>query len=253
MRTFIICTTLVALTTTAGHASPGGRTRTGHQLQADFCKLLERGKVEPVMQMFGSNLKSEIDAPVLQRWLEQMASKLGRVRTIEQKTVHSNMRAGKHHLSTTAMVTCEKGNLLVGLRAVDGRIIGLDLESKQLVNWLDKPATTVLYEEMSRQFLREMLTGDTTKAFNMLHPVLRKQLGKDDFLTVCKQCRKNFDPSQDLTMTTQTTWMDEPQENKAPTLRIDIGIRHGEIEEACEMKIQFVGLKGHLLGFHFNK
>ena len=99
MRTFIICATLVALTTTAGHASPGGRTTTGHQLQADFCKLLERGKVEPVMEMFGSNLKSEIDAPVFQRWLDQMASKLGRVRSIEQKTVDSNMRAGKHHLS----------------------------------------------------------------------------------------------------------------------------------------------------------
>ena len=111
MKNFIICWTLLVVTTTSVLAGPKGKTTTGHQLQADFCKLLERGKSKPVMDMFAPSLRAEVDAPVMQRWLEQMQVNLGRVRTIRQRSVDSTMHGGDHRLSPPLQSSSDRSSL----------------------------------------------------------------------------------------------------------------------------------------------
>ena len=95
--------------------------------------------------------------------------------------------------------------------------------------------------------------GSVATAFDMMHPVLQEQLGKDDFAAMAAVTRGTINAEDGLTITVDNSRMLDSTDDSAPTMLIDFDLVNGDITGTCKTKIQFVGMRGHLLGFHFNK
>ncbi len=249
MKKLIVAIAICATTT---NVFAGSLPRTGQQLQKQFAAAIESGKADSLLQMMAPELKEQIDGPVMQRLVDRIGSSLGKVESIEQKFVRSVDEAGSHVINTTADVTFEKGVAVVALKSVDGIVVAFDMESKQLVGWLDRPSGNQLYELRATDFVRTLLIGNTEKAFQAMHPALQKQLGKDDFMAIATAARDTIDATKPLVISVKNSRMIETTGDSSPTMLIDLHLQNGEIDGNCEIKIQFAGLRGHLLGFKFN-
>ncbi len=242
----------VAVTVTAA-ANAAPERMTGQQLQDAFETAIQSQKADNVLRMLTDEIRSEIDEPVLQRLLEQINTNLGPARSRTQTGLRSIVDSKRHIIESVAEVTFENGEATIELNSVDGKLIGFNVSSKKLINWLDRPSSNALYERMGSEFIRTLMLGNVDTAFEMMYPMLQKQLGKDDFAAMVEVTRGTIDADNDLTITVNNSRMLETNEDSAPTMLIDFDLRNGDVTGTCEIKIQFVGMRGHLLGFHFNK
>lgn len=248
MKHFIITWTLAVVSATSVLASPTGTT--GDRLQADFGMAIESGQAPRVLKMLSPEIRGEVDEAVLQRLLDQIRIKLGRRKSSKQTSVRSVRRDGHHVIDSTAEVVYAKGTATIKLKAVDGKLVGFDYDSKALGDWFDRPANNKQYEEMGTQFVRAMLIGNEARAFRMLHASLQEQLGPD-FKSMTQSARKTIEPEHGLKVAVRNSRMVETK--GTPKLLIDLDLFNGETTGTCEIQIQFVGMRGHLTGFHFNK
>lgn len=249
MKNFLIVA-VVALTSST--LSAGEPPTTGQQLQQGFFRAVESGKAQSVLQMMHPALVKQIDSPVLQTLIKKINRDLGRSSMIEQTTVSSVNDGDQHVVETTAEVVCEKGVITVSLKAVNGIIVRFDVASEKIVGWLDQPSSNTQYEQQASDFVRTMLRGKSDKAFDMMHAALQKQLGRDDFNAMVQQTSATIEQEMPLHVTVKNSRMVETKGDSLPTMLIDVDLRSGELSGTCEVKIQFEGLRGHLLGFRFN-
>ncbi len=251
MKTFVLTCVLAIVTTVTAFAGPGQMT--GQQLQDAFESAIQSGKASNVIQMLTVEIRSEVDEPVLQRLLEQIDTKLGRVQSRTQTSLRSSVNGKNRIIESIAEVTFEKGSATIDLNSVDGRLTGFNVSSKRLVSWLDRPSSNGLYERMGSDFIRTLLMSDISTAFDMMHPVLQKQLGREDFAAMAEAARGTIDADNGLEISVNNSRMLEGKDGATPTMLIDFDLVDGDLTGTCEIKIQFVGMRGHLLGFHFNK
>jgi len=250
MKTLVL-TFALAIVAAAANAAP--ERMTGQQLQDAFETAIQSRKADNVLRMLTDEIRSEIDEPVMQRLLEQINTNLGLARSRTQTGLRSIVDGQKHIIESVAEVTFENGEATIELNSVDGKLTGFNVSSKKLINWLDRPSSNALYERMGSEFIRTVMLDNVSTAFDMMHPLLQKQLGRDDFAAMAEVTRGTIDADNDLTIGVNNSRMLETKADSAPTMLIDFDLRNGDITGTCEINIQFVGMRGHLLGFHFNK
>lgn len=242
-----------ALTIVAAAANAAPERMTGQQLQEAFESAIQSRKADNVLRMLTNEIRSEIDEPVMQRLLEQINTNLGPAVSRTQTGLRSIVNEHRHIIESVAEVTFENGDATIELSSVDGNLSGFNISSKKLINWLDRPSSNTLYERMGSDFIRTLMLGNVDTAFEMMYPILQKQLGRDDFAAMAEVTRGTIDADNDLRIAVNNSRMLETKPDSAPTMLIDFDLRNGDVIGTCEIKIQFVGMRGHLLGFHFNK
>ncbi|MCA9073761.1 MAG: hypothetical protein KDA93_01920 [Planctomycetaceae bacterium] len=216
--------------------------------QDDFFRALNSGQVKQLTQQMRPELLEQVDAPVLEAWMTAMNERLGRVRSIEQTSITNENKLTTQIESTEATVEFERGTATSTMQTADGKLIKFNVVSEQLGDdWFKGPTDTKIYEELGKTFINRFMKGQTDDAYAMCHPALQEVVDAEAFAGMVQQIQGAAGSLQQLTFKESRVDISED----AQYLLLYYDIKSEKATGTCEIKIQFVGLKGHLLGFDF--
>ncbi len=217
-------------------------------VQQDFFSAVQSGQVKQLTKQMRPELLVEIDEPVLAAWMNAINEKLGSVKNIQQ-TGFSNEGGLTNRIKTSdATIHFERGTATSSLKTVNGELIGFNVTSAELGDdWFQGPTTTTVYEEMGLTFIKRFLAGQTDDAYAMCHPALQEVIDAETFAQMSQGIRENAGALKSATF--KSSRMD--LSDGGQTLLLNFNINCEEATGTCEIKVQFVGMKGHLLGYDF--
>jgi hypothetical protein len=190
----------------------------------------------------------EIDEPVFLAWMSAFNERLGQVQSIKHTGLELKQTENGSMRTTTATVTFEKGTASSSLTALEGKLIAFNVTSDELgTDWFKGPASTELYQELGRNFIERFLKGQTDDAYAMCHEALQEVIDRDSFQQMIDIVRNEDGALKSVTY--KDSRMDITEDGQNLLLNFDLVTEKGT--GTCEIKVQFVGLKGHLLGFEF--
>lgn len=216
--------------------------------QEDFFRALNSGQTKQLTKLMRPELLEQIDVPVLDAWMKAMNERLGPVRSIDQTNVSNENKLTLRIESTEATVEFERGKAKSTMQTVNDKLIKFNVTSEQLGDdWFQGPADTQIYQELGITFIKRFMNGQTEEAYEMCHPALQKAVNAEAFAGMVQQIREAAGSLKEVTF--QKSRMDFSDDTQ--DLLLDFDITSENATGTCEIKIQFVGLKGHLLGFDF--
>ena len=216
--------------------------------QQDFFRALQSGQVKQLTEQMRPELLEQVDEPVLAAWVNAMNEQLGAVRSIKQTSFEKEANLTISTEKTEATVEFERGTATSSLKTANGKIISFNVVSAELdEDWFQGPADTKLYQELGKTFIKRFLNGQANDAYAMCHPALQEVVDADAFVVMVEQIRGSAGSLKEATF--KESRMDLSAGGQ--TLLLDFDINCEKATGTCEIKIQFVGLKGHLLGYDF--
>ena len=217
-------------------------------VQEDFFKAVQSGKAKELTQQMRPELLVEIDVPVLTAWMNAINDRLGPFKSIQQTGTTSEGGLTNPIKTSEATIQFERGTASSTLKTMGGKLIGFNVTSNELGDdWFKGPTETKLYEELGQTFIKRFLGGQTDEAYAMCHPALQQAIDAEAFEQMSQQIRGNAGALKSTTFT--DSHMDISDDGQYLLLNYDINC--AEATGTCEIKIQFVGMKGHLLGYDF--
>ncbi|NND98296.1 MAG: hypothetical protein HKN47_13300 [Pirellulaceae bacterium] len=233
----IVCATVVLATAATSSRST----------QRDFFQTIQAGGTSALINEMHPALIDQIDAPVLDAWVDAVHRELGDVTDIQQTAFHTSVTNEQTTIQSTATITFERGTATSELTTVDGKIVGFDITSKRLINWLTEPTSTEIYESRGKRFLMEMLSGNPQQARAMVHQGLKDVITLEQLTAMATQLQSQSDSQVTPTITAKSASMNP--EKEAPELLVQFEIVDGDQTRQAEVAFQFEGMKGHILGF----
>ncbi len=217
-------------------------------IQEDFFKAVQSGQVKQLTKQMRPELLVEVDEPVLAAWMNAINEKLGSVKSIQQ-TGFANEGGLTNRIKTSdATIQFEHGTATSSLKTMNGEIIGFNVTSPELGDdWFQGPTDTRVYEEMGITFVKRFLGGQTDDAYAMCHPALQEVISVESFVEMSRSIRENAGALKSATF--KSSRMDLLDDGQTLFLNFDISCE--KATGTCEIKVQFVGMKGHLLGYDF--
>ena len=214
-----------------------------------FFDEIATGKTEGLVNMMDPALQALVDEPVLDTLVKAINSNLGAVTSIEieepNTEVPTESENGAEELS--AKIKFKKGEADARLSLQDGKLMAFNVSSKSLIDWLKKPDDISVYVNGSEQFIKLFMANSGDDAYKMLHPELKKVVSREQFQKMIEQVRAANGELE------QVTFESDRWENSKGigTLNLLYELKCKEKNAACEMKIQFLGMQGQILGFQF--
>ena len=216
--------------------------------QDDFFRALNSGNTNQLTQMMRPELLEQVDVPVLDVWMQAMNERLGNVREVKQTSISNENTLTMRIQSTEAVIEFEQGNATSVMQTVNDKLIKFNVASEQLGDdWFQGPNDTQVYQELGTDFITRFLNGQTDEAYAMCHPALQEAVDAEAFARMVKQIRGSAGSLQEVTFKQSRMEITDDAQN----LLLDFDITGEKATGTCEITIQFVGLKGHLLGFDF--
>ena len=215
--------------------------------QVRFFQLVASGDANRLMRDMESDLQAEIDAPVLAAWMAALNERLGRVTEIKLNGASRKLSTRGILVSTSCDITFQRGKASSELTTLNGKVIGFNVASKQMANFFQGPTSTDLYEEQAKEFINRFLAGEAQAAHDLCHKALQDVVPLpqlQEMMTVVTP--KVGNPTQVSLIDTRTEITDT-----ANKLFLDFDVIGDAGNAQCQITIEFVGLKGHLLGFNF--
>ncbi|MGD9857616.1 MAG: hypothetical protein AB7U20_21950 [Planctomycetaceae bacterium] len=217
-------------------------------IQDDFFRAVQSGKLKQATDHMRPELLREIDEPVFQAWMNAINERLGAVQTIKHTGLELKQTENGPMRSTTATVTFEKGTASSSLTTVDGKLIAFNITSEELGDdWFQGPTSTDLYQQLGRTFIERFMRGETDDAYAMCHAALQEVIDRESFQQMIDIVRNEDGALK--TVNFKDSRMEISEEGQDLLLNYEIVSEKGT--GTCEIKVQFVGMKGHLLGFEF--
>ena len=212
-------------------------------VQREFLDAFESQDPHRLMAMMSPELRARIDPPILAALMQTTREKLGRITDVTQ--TRFNVRANSQTLKeSTATLTFEKGTGTSDIQLVDDKLTFFEIKSPQLADWFSGPKTTEFYEKIGEDFLRNLMANKSDAAWEMCHDALKDTLSRKDFARMCVKAAEQSNGAISMDVTEATM-------EQSDVLRIKYDI---ETQKAGTMKgsikIEFVGMRGHLLGFN---
>ncbi len=215
--------------------------------QADFFQHVGKSDLAKLFEMMDPSLRQEIDEPMLAAWVEAFNARLGAVQQIERKGWSKKLAANGLIEESQCDVTCANGKAQSKLAVLNGKLISFDITSEKLDGWFEGPATTTIYETRGDTFVRDALTGDLDKAYATCHQALQAVVSAEEFAEMVKSVKDKIGTLKQVEL--QGVRFDRTESNG--DLLVEYRVVGEKDATTCELKMQFVGLKGHLLGFNF--
>lgn len=230
---------IVALVTNSLSAAP--------QSQVQFFDHIEANDTAALLSSMGSELREEIDEPVFAAWVAGFRKELGSVRKIKRYGWASNLTLNGLMSESKCTVTCERGTADSRLTMLNGKIVGFNVQSDRLSDWFEGLPSTELYETMGASFIERFFSGSPEAAHGMCHPALQDSVS----LQQLKDMVADVKGQTGTPVRTRVSNVSVESTKRGDCLFVVYTIDGVESSIKCRIKIQFVGLKGHLLGFRF--
>lgn len=244
MTTFcriVLC--VVALSLSAAAAA-----RADQNIQQAFYKAVATGQAGPLTAIMTPELAQQVDEPVLGEWVNAVNTRLGSVTGITETSRIARQTFGGARIETEATVQFEKGTAQSRLSAIDGRLLSFDVSSEQLGDdWFHGPQTTELYQQRGEALIRKIMENDADSAYDLCHDVVHEAVDRDSFRELVGHIAENGGTLTSATFT--GSQMQITSDSQSLLLNYEVACTRAS--GTCEVKIQFIGLKGHLMGFHF--
>lgn len=230
----------------APETQPKKEVNAAEAIQREFFQAVQSGDTANVVAMMHPALRELVDEPVLVAWTAKV-NELGPLGEIKSKTeaVPDNVPSRTVSNANVSFESCTANSQL---ESVDGQLVAFKVESDRLKDWFEGPATTDLYEEIGRTFIRRFLLKQGNSAFNMCHPELQKLV---DGKRLYEMIATITDAGGKLT-SLRVTETKNDFSNGVQKLNIKYRVECEKSDMTCLVTFQFVGMKGHLVAFKFN-
>jgi hypothetical protein len=197
--------------------------------------------------MMSPALAGEVDKPVLEAWMQAINERLGAVTAITTTDSPAPTMDGGA-TSTTARVRFERGTATSTLYVSDGRLQAFSVNSPDLGDdWFSGPTSTGLYERQGEDLIRSVLTNDADGACERMHRSIAETIGRDGLSEMVAHIARQWGPPESVTFAQSR--LDLSPESQRLILTYNVACRRAS--GTCEVQIQFLGMKGHLMGFDF--
>ncbi|MBX3440520.1 MAG: hypothetical protein KF861_23725 [Planctomycetaceae bacterium] len=218
-------------------------------MQDDFFRAIQSGEIKQTIDHMRPELVKEIDQPVFQAWMNAINERLGGMQSIKPTGLEIKQTPNGTMRTTSAMITFDKGTASSSLTTLGGKLIAFNITSDQLGDdWFQGPTSTDLYQQLGRTFIERFLKGETDEAYAMCHEALQEVIDRDAFQQMINIVQGESGALKSVTF--RESKMDITEDD-GQNLMLNFDIVSEKGTATCEIKVQFVGMKGHLLGFQF--
>lgn len=245
----------------AGMAAERRRRRPDAAVGVDLSTLHEAirtRKADILLSRADESFRPSIDPPVLGLVLTAIHELLGEVAPYDakQSTTKRVALEGATRLDHSGTFAFDKGEAKVLLQVIDNRIVGLSVNSEELNvlgKWLfeklgtDPPTAKALAEYLkpqSTRYLKLILDGDDDGAFAMFHPLVQKQLDKDQVSQFFLRMREKYGDFKSLELESQRLEVNERGEDGE--LSYDYTVKGSQGDFLATVTFQFLGMKAGL-------
>ena len=192
------------------------------------------------------DLKRDVDAPVLQAWMERFNEKLGAFQSTSGFNYGVNHTDGVTTTKISGTATFAQGEADVELVYYDNKLAGFTVKAPSLEgDWFTGPKDTTLYQERTQTFLTEFANGRTTEAYEMMHEALQKEVTDESLAKMTKSVGGEMGELKEIQIVG-----DEFSNDDGQVLTVNARVVGAKNTMDGTVDFRFIGLKGHLIGFN---
>ena len=158
--------------------------RVGDSVQRDFFAVVATNDPALFLKAADPRMHDEIDAPLLQQWMQALNERLGPYRGLDASDFHSSTRFenGNRIVETKGTVEFEKGAAYSELTYVNEKLAHFHVTSKQMEdNWFREPDDTTIYRAQAETFYAELATENADAAFEIMSEELQRNVPIERF------------------------------------------------------------------------
>ena len=221
--------------------------RAGSTQQDAFFAAVESGDVEQVLKLFDSALKEEVDQPVLAAWVKTVNNNLGAYQGLSATDFDTSTKyeGGVKLTESKGTVNFEKGTARSELRFHNDLLVAFSVTSDRIPDdWFQGPADTAIYRRRGEEFLKKLLGGEVEAAYAMMHENLRQQMPLDQLNTSIPEFLGKVGSLKAVNCQS-----DSYSSEGGQRLKVIYSLDCEKSPATAEVEFQFVGMKGHILGF----
>lgn len=223
----------------------------GSQQQDRFFQAVMSGDPSVLLALCDPELRDQIDAPVLAAWMAEVRKQLGDYQGLSNTSfsTQANTTEQGTFVQSEGTVHFQKGDATSQLEFRNNLLVKFSIESEKIpAGWFTGPEDATLYRERGEEFIQKFLGRDAKGAADLMHEVLRRNVPDEDLESMIDDVTGKAGPLKSIEFRAAKFTADEKE-------MLVVSYRAN-----CENKIldatvdfQFIGLKGHLLGFNFQE
>ncbi|MFC1742653.1 DUF3887 domain-containing protein [Candidatus Riflebacteria bacterium] len=221
----------------------------GGSYQKEYFDALASGEPQKLIAQFDPELIKAVDEPVLKVWMDAVNKHLGVYKGLSLTDFKTSTKVvnGARLTQSEGTVNFEKGTAKSRLTWRSGKLVGFSVNSATLPpDWFKGPASTELYQKIGENFTRLFLEKNFTEAYNLMHPKLQKVVSLEKLKLMQATLEEKFGNFRELKYLSAKNDFSDGQ-----ALRIYYDVTFEEGSLTGDIKFQFAGLKGYLLGFNY--
>ena len=222
--------------------------RSGSEMQDEFFAAVVSGDPKQVTSQFDPALVEEVDEPVLAAWMQAVTSELGRYQGLSPTDFNTSTKYadGATITESKGTVNFEKGTATSELVFRNGRLVQFSITSDQLTDgWFQGPSDSQLYRQRGERFLTHFLSDEQEPAYAMMHEALQKQVPMDTLQEMIRRATADAGRLKSLSYQSESF---DTSDGERLRLRYRVACENQEMD--AEVNFQFLGMKGHLMGFN---
>ncbi len=223
----------------------------GGQPQKEFFEAVMSGDSKRVTAMFDPALAEEVDEPVLAAWMKAFKDTVGGYDKMSPMdfSVNTNIRNGVKVTECSGTAKFQKGKAHSELTYRNGKLTRFNVKPENMrEDWFAAgPTDTKLYRQRGEALLRMVASGKAEDAHAMMHASLRKEVSLDKLKQMQATVAETFGAVRGM------KFEREEFNGQAGKLRVRFSVECEKAPAAGDVLFEFVGLKGHILGFNLNK
>ncbi|MCA8986048.1 MAG: hypothetical protein KDA78_00310 [Planctomycetaceae bacterium] len=193
--------------------------------------------------MLHPKLVSQVDAPVLEAWLQAVAFRLGRVEVVSPGT----LIASEDREETSAAVQFSKGTATVSLVSIQSQIVSFEVQSESMTNWFSRPTSLKIYRERVEQFIQSLLNEEDSTCLELLHPEVAEKLSPSQLGTY----RSSLQTSAGQITATQFHHanLTIQEDERLSQMELIYQLTGSKRTVEASFVIRFRGMRGEIVGF----
>ena len=213
--------------------------------QQTFFDAVQQTSPRAAFEMMHPELTRLIDEPVFVAWTRALKTTLGPVKQIEEE--ESNTSSNNEITQSVAKIAFENGEAKSTIKTLNGQMVSFLVESDQMENWFEGPASSQLYQEQGRAFIRLFLHQEVNAAFNMCHEALQKKVPQPKLAEMMNKVTNLLGNCKFVKFVEQS--IDFSKDSQKISLLFAVECENATA--SCKITFQFIGMKAHLVAFSF--
>lgn len=244
MNKLILCVMVLL----CGQSAVCGETsESADQVESQFYEAIGRSDVDTALRLLHPAVRELVDRPVMEAWTSAVRDELGQHRATVHTDRTETQELTARRVEFTSTVTFAKGTARSSMSVLNGQIVAFEVQSDLLQNWFQGPTTTDVYAQQAETFIDAFLFGKDQAAFAMMHPALQDVIPQKKLQGMMDTVMANGGSLKQAELQGSRFTLS----GASPTLYLTYAIECERASGQCEIEFQFVGMKGHLLGFSF--